>query len=384
MQELTPSMELRISKEELIRALSRVQGIVEKRSTNPIIANALLEVDENGLRVSATDTEVSFVGRHSQSVEVKRSGSITLGARQLYEIARLVPTDSVTLSLEEGSTQVEIRSGKAHFKVPGLSATDFPPIPNLDAEGGFEITTGALKSLVEKVLFSISSDDTRTGLNGAHVEVADLPEGKGSILRFVATDGHRLSLCGRPYQGEYSAPRSVLLPKKGLSELRKLCEKPDDVWRVSINDTTATFQQGSMAFSMRLLEGEFPDFRQVIPPSWQRRILLQRSDLVDALRRVSILSSEKSHPVRFRIADGTLTITARQQEVGEAKEELEAQVDGPDIEVGFNAKYFLDALGALATDTIAVEIGDSLSPCLVRPGEGDDDELYVIMPMRLE
>jgi DNA polymerase-3 subunit beta len=156
------------------------------------------------------------------------------------------------------------------------------------------------------------------------------------------------------------------------------------VWNVSITDTTATFQQGNMAFSMRLLEGEFPDFRQVIPPSWQRRILLERSALVDALRRVSILSSQKSNPVRFRIADGSLTITARQQEAGEAHEEIDAQVDGPDIEVGFNAKYFLDALGALGTDTIAVEIGDSLSPCLVRPGEGDDDELYVIMPMRLE
>jgi DNA polymerase III subunit beta len=373
-------MEFRIAKDELIRALARVQGIVEKRSTNPIIANVLLEVDEQGMRVAATDTEVSFVGRYK--VECTRPGRLTLGARQLYEIARLVPTDEVSFCLPEGQMLMEIKSGRSFFKVLGLAADDFPEVPDPDEVEGFSIEFEALKELIDKILFSISSDDTRTGLNGAHVESREV-DGK-LMLRFVATDGHRLSLCGRPYQGEYKAPRTVLLPKKGLAELRKLVDDGEGSWSVLFGESQATFRRGSIAFSMRLLEGDFPDYEQVVPSGWQRRILVRRDALSQALRRVSILASEKSHPVRFMISGGTVTVVARQPEAGEATEELEAQVEGSDLEIGFNAGYFREALSALSTDTVTVEIGDSLSPCLVRPGEGDDDELFVIMPMRLE
>ena len=374
-------MEFRIAKDELIRALSRVQGIVEKRSTNPIIANVLLEASSDGMKVSATDTEVSLIGHYT--IECVQPGSLTLGARQLYEIARLVPTDSVSFRLPEGSFMMEISSGKAQFKVLGLSSDDFPPIRQLEESEGLEIEAPDLKSLVDKTLFSISSDDTRTGLNGAHAEVVELPGG-GSNLRFVSTDGHRLSLAGRPYTGSWTASRSVLLPKKGLAELRKLVDVEDGPWRVAFSDTQAVFQRGTTAFSMRLLEGDFPDYKQVVPSGWQRRILVPRQHLVQALRRVSILASEKAHPVRFHINDGTLVVTAKQPEAGEAREEIEAQVEGADLEIGFNARYFLDSLNVMDTETIGIEIGDSLSPCLVRPGEGDADELFVVMPMRLE
>jgi len=373
-------MEFRIAKDELIRALSRVQGIVEKRSTNPIIANVLLEVDEGGMRVVATDTEVSFIGRYR--VECTRPGSLTLGARQLYEIARLVPTDEVSFNLPEGEMQMEISSGRSFFKVLGLSADEFPEVPDPGEVEGFSIEFDALKDLIDKTLFSISSDDTRTGLNGAHVESRQV--GEQTLLRFVATDGHRLSLCGRTYSGEYKAPRTVLLPKKGLAELRKLVDDGEGSWSVSFSESQATFRRGSISFSMRLLEGDFPDYEQVVPSSWQRRVLVQRDALSQALRRVSILASEKSHPVRFMIAGGTVPVVARQPEAGEATEELEAQVEGSDLEIGFNARYFRESLSALDTETVTVEIGDSLSPCLVRPGEGDADELFVIMPMRLE
>ena len=374
-------MEFRIAKDELIRALSRVQGIVEKRSTNPIIANALFEASSDGLKVSATDTEVSLIGHYA--IECIQPGSLTLGARQLYEIARLVPTDSVSFRLSDGSFLMEVSSGKAQFKVLGLPAADFPPILPPDQGEGLEVEAAHLKAIVDKTLFSISSDDTRTGLNGAHAEAVDLPGGITN-LRFVSTDGHRLSLAGRPMTGSWTAQRAVLLPKKGLAELRKLVDVGDGPWRVVLNETQAVFHRGTTSFSMRLLEGDFPDYKQVVPSGWQRRILLARTHLVQALRRVSILASEKSHPVRFHISDGTLVVTAKQPEAGEAREELEAQVEGSDLEIGFNARYFLDALGQMETDTVAIEIGDSLSPCLVRPGDGDADELFVVMPMRLE
>lgn len=373
-------MKFRISKEELNRALSRVQGIVEKRSTNPIIANVLLEVSNDGMRVAATDTEVSFVGRYD--VQCEREGSITVGARQLYEIARLAPTEEILVEVPEGTFGVEINSGKAFFKVLGLPAGDFPDVAEPADVGGLEMSAVELGSLIDKTLFAISSDDTRTGLNGAYVE--KFGENGSSMLRFVATDGHRLSLCGKPYSGEFQSPRSLLLPKKGLSELRKLLEDGEGTWRVSFTENQAIFQRGTIAFSMRLLEGEFPDYNQVIPGGWQRRLLMQRDDLSQTLRRVSILASEKSHPVRFAVSGGSVTVRAQQPETGEAQEELEAQIEGTDVEIGFNARYFRDALQALDTETVTIEIGDSLSPCLIRPGEGEHDELYVIMPMRLE
>lgn len=377
-------MEFRIAKAELIRALSRVQGIVEKRSTNPIIANVLLEVSDKGMRVSATDTEVAFVGRYE--VECIKAGSLTLAARQLFDIARLVPTETVEFKLASGGSQMHITSGKASFKVLGLAAEDFPAIPDPGELDGFKLESGAVKALVDKTLFSISSDDTRSGLNGAYVEVTEV-NGK-SLLRFVATDGHRLSISGQPFSDATSgAPRSVLLPKKGLSELRKLADEgnsADEPWQVAFTDTQAVFQRGNIAFSMRLLEGDFPDYTQVVPSQWQRRLLIQRETLLQALRRVSILAPEKSHPVRFAIEEGRLVVVARQPEAGEAREEIEAKIEGEDLAVGFNARYFLDALNVMSVDTVAVEMGDSLSPCLVRPGEGDSDESFVIMPMRLE
>lgn len=373
-------MEFVIAKDELIRALSRVQGIVEKRSTNPIIANVLLEVGEDGMKVAATDTEVSFVGRYA--CEASRPGRLTLGARQLYDIARLVPTDTVSFNLPEGTLQMEITSGKSFFKILGLSADEFPTVPEPDEGAGVLLPIASIRELIDKTLFSISSDDTRTGLNGAHVEAKDV--NGAMMMRFVATDGHRLSLCGRPFTGAFGEGRSLLLPKKGLAELRKLIDDGEGDWTATFGDTQASFRRGSICFSMRLLEGDFPDYEQVVPSSWQRRVMVQREAMMAALRRVSILASEKSHPVRFAIVNGGVTVTARQPETGEAHEEVEAQVEGTDLEIGFNARYFRDALAALTTDVVMLEIGDSLSPCLIKPGDGESDELFVIMPMRLE
>jgi DNA polymerase-3 subunit beta len=373
-------MEFTIAKDELIRALGRVQGIVEKRSTNPIIANALIEVGPDGMKVAATDTEISFVGHYA--CETTRPGRLTLGARQLYEISRLVPTDTISFNLPEGSLQMEITSGKSIFKVLGLSADEFPAIPEPSDEAGVQLTVEALRELIDKTLFSVSSDDTRSGLNGAHVETCEV--NGTTLMRFVATDGHRLSLCGRPFSGTFGKDRSLLLPKKGLAELRKLLDDGTGEWSATFSDTQASFCRGTISFSMRLLEGDFPDYEQVVPSSWQRRVMVQRDALIAALRRVSILASEKSHPIRFALHAGSVTVTARQPETGEAHEELEAQVEGSDLEIGFNARYFREALSALGTDTVMLEIGDSLSPCLIKPGDGDSDELYVIMPMRLE
>lgn len=373
-------MEFKIGRDELNRALARIQGIVERRSTNPILGNALLRVGEGNLRILATDTEVSFVG--DQPAEVVEPGEITLGARYLYEITRSLPGDRLTLSMEGGGLEVRITAGKSLFTLRGLSAADFPPVVEAVPGQGFHITGAGLKDLIENTLFAISQDDTRTGLNGACVQRVQGRSGDPCV-RFVATDGHRLSLCDRPFQGEFAPPGGLLLPKKGLTELRKLCDETDAVFEVLFSDRDAVFRRGSLTFSMRLLEGEFPDYPQVIPESWQRRVVVHRPSLAEALRRVNIMSAERSSIVALHVEDGVLRLHSRNSEHGSAADEIEAQVEGEPLDVGFNARYFLDVLAVMTDDMVVLELGDTLSPCLIKP-HSVEDRLFVVMPMRLE
>ncbi len=371
-------MDFHIAREELVRALSRVQGIVERRSTNPIIANVLLTADESrGLVVSATDTEISFVGNYEARVQA--GGELTVEAKHLFDIARALPTDEVSVcSAEDAPLELEIRSGKAFFRVKGMTADNFPPIARMGGEGNLRIAAGELRHLIERTAFSISTDDTRTGLNGAAIE--DRGEGR---LRMVATDGHRLSLAEGAFEGTIDVAGSALLPRKGLSELRKLCDDRAVVFEVSMVQNQAIFRRAGLALSMRLLEGTFPDYNQVIPKRPERQVVLPRRVLGDGLKRVSILAAERSNAVRFTVGDGTLGLRSSHSEFGSASEELEAQVEGDPLEIGFNAQYFLQVLSVLDDEAVRLEFGDALGPCVVRPAAADD-ALFVIMPMRLE
>jgi len=371
-------MDFHIAREELVRALSRVQGIVERRSTNPIIANVLLTADETrGLVVAATDTEISFIGNYEATVE--ETGEITVEAKHLFDIARSLPTDKVTVkSAVDAPLELEIRSGKAFFRVKGMTSDNFPPIPKMASEDTLKIRASELRRLIERTSFSISSDDTRTGLNGACVE--DRGDGK---LRMVATDGHRLSLAEGDFEGSIDVSGSVLLPRKGLAELRKLCDDPAAVFEVSLVQNQVIFRRSGMSITMRLLEGTFPDYNQVIPDQPERVAIVSRRALGDGLKRVSILAAERSNAVRFTLGDGTLGLRSSHSEFGSASEELEVETEGDPVEIGFNAQYFLQVLGVLDDDQIKLQFSDALGPCLVRPAS-TDDALFVIMPMRLE
>lgn len=370
-------MKLHMRQDELVRALTRVQGIVEKRTTNPIIANVLLSAEEgSGLVVTATDTEISFVGTYEAQVD--EPGTITLEAKHLFDIARNLPTAEVRLSTaEDAPTEIEIRSGASYFRVKGMSAENFPPVPRAGGEVAFRIEVGELQRMIERTAFSISTDDTRTGLNGASLEA-----NQDGGVRMVATDGHRLSLAEGAIDGALERT-GTLLPRKGMTELRKLADKASGTFEVSFAQNQALFALENQCFSMRLLEGTFPDYRQVIPSDPSRTAILDRKLLQDALRRVSILSAERSHNVRVTLGEGTLGLSSSHSEFGSASEELEAEVEGDALDVGFNARYFLDVLGVVDADQIRIEFGDSLSPCLLRPAT-DGDALFVIMPMRLD
>ncbi len=373
-------MELHIARDELSRALGKIQGIIEKRSTNPILSHVLLRATSSGLRIVATDTEVSFVGDYLAAV--KTEGEVALPARLLHDIVRAAAGDSLHLQMHDSATlEMVIRVGRSRFQLRGMNAQDFPPVVESLPSPGFLVTSESLRELVENTLFSISADETRTGLNGACVQSVEGWNGS-QCVRMVSTDGHRLSLCDRPFQGNFEAPPGLLLPRKGMGELRKLCDEAESLFEVYFGPREAVFRRGSLTFSMRLLEGEFPDYPQVIPESWKTRVVVNRASLADALRRVSLLSSDKGSSVSMKVEDGLLHLDARQTEQGSATDEVEAQVEGAGLEIGFNARYFLEVLTVMNDEAVILEFGDSLLPCLVKPVTGGD-RLFVVMPVRL-
>jgi DNA polymerase-3 subunit beta len=372
-------MEFVIAREEFQRALDRVQGIVDKRNTIPQLAGVLIQTRSEGIQLTAFDTEIGFIGEYPASVVSE--GSINLNARQLFDIVKNLPQDSVRLKLSDNN-RVEITSGKAYFKVVGEGAETYPAIPNLEGAAALEISGTALKRMIEHTFFSIATDDSRYGLNGAFLE--PLQDDQGYNLRMISTDGHRLSLINENIAGGVRLGDGVLLSRKGLAELKKLCDEfGNEAVQMSMGGNSAIFRSGHIVFFMRLLEGDFPDYRQVIPQRHHRRAVMSREELQKGLRRVAILSSEKTHSVRFRLTADGLEISASNPDLGESREMVDAEVQGDPLAVGFNARYFQDALSVIGGEKVALELGDSLHPGILK-GDGRTDVMFVVMPMRLE
>ena len=374
-------MELEISQSVFQEALSRVQGVIDRRSTVALLSHVLVEALENTVRLTASDNEISLTAEYPATIS--RPGSLCLPARQLHEIIKNLPDNKPVVLKEINNSWLEITCGTSYFRVVGLSSDGFPGMPRLRATSEIKLPAGGLGELIRAVYFSISTDDTRYGLNGALLSMDD--EDNGSGLRLVSTDGHRLSISRYHDRLEGTLAGSYLLPRKGLQELRKLCDvaPSDGEVQVRLADDGAIFDLGQMSFFMRLLEGEFPDYRQVVPERSQRELTLDKGELTRALRRVSILSSEKTHSVRFVVEADRLQLLTSSPDLGEAREEVPARVVGGALSIGFNARYFLDALDVLAESEVLLLMGDSLHPALIR-GARSDQHMYVVMPMRIE
>ena len=371
-------MEVTVKREDLVKGLYLVQGVVERRNTLPILANVLLEPAAEGIALTATDMEVGLRG--TIPAEVKKKGAITLNARKLYEIAREVPGEDVVLKAAQAGW-VEVVSGRSKFKVVSLDAKDFPQLP-LAAEAPQGITlriaTGTLREMIDKTLFAVSSDETRFNLSGVFVT-----SGEGDTVRMVATDGHRLAMVDRRVPGP-RIERGVIMPRKGLVEARKLLDETDEPeisMIVSAKDVRLIMR--SVSFFMRLVEGEFPDYRQVIPGASRTQARANRDDFLAALRRISLLASERSRGVKLHLEKGRLELSASNPDQGEASEDIEVAYGGEPVTIGFNARYLIDVLGVHAEGEV-VELGltDEVGPGVLR-GSQDPEYTYVVMPMRL-
>lgn len=371
-------MEVNLRREDLVRGLHLVQGVVERRNTLPILANVLVEPCEGGIAITGTDMEVGLRGQ--VPAVVKRKGSVTLNARKLYEIAREVTAEEIILKSTQAGW-VDLLAGRSKFKIVSLDPKDFPQLPlGGDAPQGvaIRIGVGILREMIDKTIFAVSMDETRFNLSGVFV----VGDEKG-VLRMVATDGHRLAMVERTLSS-VKLERGVIMPRKGLAEARKLLDEAQEgelTLIVSPKDVRITMP--NVSFFMRLVEGEFPDYRQVIPGSTRVSVRANRDDLLASLRRTSLLASERSRGVKLHLERGRLELSASNPDQGEASEDIEVAYTGDPLSIGFNARYLLDVLGVHAEgDVIELALTDEVGPGVIR-GSQDPEYTYVVMPMRL-
>ena len=376
-------MELKIGVAELARALGRSQGIVEKKSTMPILSHVLLEAKKGQLVVSATDLDLAVSSEHDKNVEVLKEGALAVSARHLYDIVRALPEQQVTLKRAQNN-YLELRSGPSEFRIVGLPAEDFPALPRFEKVAFTDVDAALLLDMIERTFFAVSTDETRYNLNGVYFEPT--PE----ALRLVATDGHRLSLSERAAGGTFGLKRGVILPKKGLQELRKLLAEVAESGEEKIEtklgfvENSAIFRRPGVILSMRLIEGLFPDYRQVIPKTGEKMVRVGRDRLLETLRRISLLSSDKAHAVKLELGKGTLRVLSQNPDLGEAKEEVPVEYAGEPLKIGFNARYLMDVLAVVRSKDVQLELADDLSPGVLKGGdEADQGFTAVVMPMRI-
>ena len=375
-QLVTLRMKINVKRSELVRALYRVQGIVEKRPTMPIAAHVLLEAEAQGLTVSATDADVSLAGAYE--AEVLTPGKITVHARQLYDIVKSLAHDDISLQARDNHW-LELKCGNSEFHLAGNAADEFPALPEVERHAQLVISAATLLQMIDRTLFCVSTDENRHNLAGVYCE----PQGD-KVLRMVSTDGHRLALA----EGEVSSgpmfARGVLVPKKGLMECRRVLSETHGEGEVHLGIVNhgAIFRYNNVTLTTRLIDAAFPDYRQVIPEAGTKEVQLGRAAFTDALKRVSLLSQSRSHGVRMQFADNTLTLEAEDPEQGDAREHLPVEYSGEAITIGFNARYVLDVLALITEPRVRFQLSDDLSPGVLQPLE-DRRFVSVVMPMRV-
>jgi DNA polymerase-3 subunit beta len=365
-------MEVHVDRDGFFRALQMIHNIVEPRQTMPILANVLLETEGNVVRLTATDLEVG--ARVSVPAQVTGTGGITISARKLLEIVKELPTAPLALKVQENAW-VALRCGGASYKLVGLTPEDFPVVGENTAARWITLDGKLLHDMLAQTSFAISHDESRYALNGVLFALQD------QELRLVATDGHRLALAIRHLASPSGVQASGIVPRKAVHEISRIVGAGEDV-EIAIDGNQFMLRMPNMLLVARLIEGTFPNYEQVVPRAHPYRLPVSRGGLAAALRRVSVLSEERTRPVKLLFSAGLLKLSAYSPDFGEAEEQIEVPYTGEEIVIGFNSRYLLDALGAKSNDQVIFEVKDGLSPGVVKSFE-DDGSLCVIMPMRI-
>lgn len=367
-------MKVTVGKNELQNKLSDIQNIVEKKNTMPILSHFLLVAEKGGAYITATDLETAF--KEPLILTVAAEGKLCIPAKKLFEIVREIDGD---LALESSDEKwLKVKSGKSQFRLACLSHDEFPVWPALpeDTEK-MEIDSLLLLEMIDKTLYSAGEADTRYVLNGLLFNIK--PDG---TLTVVGTDGHRLALSTKKLDSKLREEKRIIFSRKSLAELRRFLDDEAKPVRMAIGKNHILFEMGTIQFLSRLIEGTYPNYEQVIPSGADKTVGIDRIALTKALRRVSIMSKERSSAVKVDIEPNTMAISASNPDLGEAKDEIQVEYAGEPITLAFNARYILDVLGVMGSDTIILKLNEPLSPTLIMENEKDDYK-YVVMPMRL-
>jgi DNA polymerase-3 subunit beta len=367
-------MEFKIDKNEFLRGLYLASGIADRKSTLPILANVLLRTEgKDKVLCGATDLSVTTVALLNARVE--KEGGLTVVARQLYEIVKGLPGDEVLVRRND-QNWAEIRCGKVEFKVVGMPDRDYPKLPNIQEAETFKVDSATLREMIGKTIFSVSLDETRQHLSGV------LFESDGAQGRMVSTDGHRLSKVGRALPGGPKLATGILIPRKGVIELRRAIENRETPCAIGVHQGNFVLKADDVGLSVKLIDGQFPPYDQVIPKDNDRAVVVSRSAFLDALKRVALMSSDKTWGVRIGLEKGKLRIESDNPDLGAAKEEIDVPYKGTAMQIGFNARYFIELLTEIGTPEVRLELSGELDPGVVRPADGSD-YVGVVMPMRL-
>ncbi len=371
-------MEIIVSKAELLRELQATQGVVERKTTIPILSNYLFEAAGDKLSLTATDLDLSL--RTSCDVKVKKEGSCTIPARKLYDYVKLLPDAEITIKMLENHW-VSIRCGRSNTKMVGMARSNFPTLPVFPSAGVVKIPAQVLRGMIARTGFAIANEESRYTLNGALMVL------KPESITMVATDGHRLAhveRAGQKFEG-VSGEMKTLVPKKAMDELKVLLDSTgSDSIEFAKDDSTLFFRIGPRLLTSRQLTGQFPNYEAVLPKDNSKSIALQGDELGSAISRVAQFADERSRAVRLKLEKGELKLSASSTETGESEDSLEIEYNGETLTIGFNAQYILDFLKASGSGDVKLELKDAQSAGQLRPGDSEDYKYrYIVMPMRI-
>ena len=372
-------MRLLIERSELFRALSHVASVVERRTTIPILSNVLVRADDGHVSFKGTDLEREVI--ETVPADVTQSGAVTIQAHLLHDIVRkLADGSQITLDGAGGGERLTLTCGHAKFQLPALAADEFPDIGAGEMPHEFEIPAHELRRLIEKARFAISTEETRYYLNGIYLHTT-VSAGK-PVLRAVATDGHRLAQIEQPAPNGAEGMPGVIVPRKTVNEVHKLLEGSDEDVRVSLSAQRIQFKTEKVTMTSKLIDGTFPDYQRVIPQGNNKIMNVGNAEFANAVDRVATVSTERGRAVKLAIERDKLILSVTNPDGGSATEEIPVDYDADRLEIGFNARYLLDIAGQLESPTVRFFLSDAGSPTTVRD-EGDENALYVLMPMRV-
>jgi DNA polymerase-3 subunit beta len=373
-------MKVVLERNALLKTLGHVQSVVEKRNTIPILANVLIRAEKNGVSFTATDMDLEM--NEKVAGDVAKTGARTAPAHTLYDIVRKLPDGAqVEISAGDAGNQLTLSSGRSNFKLGCLPVDDFPQMAEGDLQHRFTLSSGDLKTIIDRTRFAMSTEETRYYLNGIFLHTTKT-KGDVGVLRAVATDGHRLARLEMPAPREASAISGVILPRKTVNEVRKLLDEVSGDITVALSASKARFAFENVVVTSKLIDGTFPDYERVIPTGNDKSLEINAKDFAMAVDRVATISSEKSRAIKLSLGKNILTLSANSPEAGSAVEEIEVAYKGEPIEIGFNARYLLDILAQIEGSGAKFSMADAASPTIVQDSS-DASALYVLMPMRV-